>query len=138
MQFRFTKFKVRNSPYPHVFRPMLDINFFNETRAYSTRGLIDSGADSIMLNLSIAKALNIDAKSGAKGETVGVGNIPVPVYYHNIDMEIANFPDSRISIEAGFIDSGSVGVLLGRRGFFENFKIIFEMYDNAFYIEKKP
>jgi len=104
----------------------------------TTKGLLDSGADGILINMSFAKSLNIIAKSGHKKENVGIENKPMPVYHHNIEMEICNLASSRISVNVGFIDSGSVGVLLGRRDFFENFKISFESYNGSFDIEPKP
>lgn len=111
--------------------------FLNGSRTLTTKALIDTGADDSLLNIGFAKSLNIDAKKGVKGQTRGVGNIVIPVYYHKIEMELPNFPNSRVPIQVGFIDSGGVGALLGRNDFLDNFKVTFEMYNNTFEIELK-
>ena len=102
-----------------------------------TKALVDTGADGILINMQFSKQLNIIAKSGVRGETIGIENRPIPIYYHNIEIELPNFPDSRIPTQIGFIDSSSVGVLLGRIDFLDKFKVTFEMYNHTFDIELK-
>ncbi len=58
--------------------------------------------------------------------------------FTNLEIEIPNFPDSKIPLRLGFIDSSGVGALLGREGFLDNFKVTFEMYNESFDIELKP
>ena len=139
MKFKFTKVKGSSIPnHTFLLRPLIDVNFINGTRNVFTKALIDTGADGIILNIGFAKLLNINAKDGIQGATKGIENKPVPVYYHNIEMEIPNFSNSRFSVQVGFIDSGSVGVLLGRIDFLDRFKLTFEQYNNSFEIELYP
>ena len=136
MKFKFTRIRTKANPvHDFVLKPIIDVNFINGTRIVTTKGLIDTGADGILINIGFASQLNLKAKDGIKGQAKGIENKPIPIYYHNIEMEIPNMSNSRFPVQIGFIDSGSVGILLGRIDFLDNFRISFEMFNNTFDID---
>ena len=87
--------------------------------------LIDSGADDCLFRADIGRAIGIkDIASGPVGEMAGiVPGVQIPVYYHHVNLWVGS---SMIKITAGFTEKTSVGAILGRRGFFENFIITFD------------
>jgi hypothetical protein len=100
--------------------------------------LIDSGADGILINKEWAKALGIDWQFGTSGSAGGIVGTSVPIFYHDIEMEVEGLPQSLAKVNVGFIDSPNVGILLGQIGFFDNFKVSFERYNNFFEVDLKP
>lgn len=86
--------------------------------------LVDSGAADCLFRADIAAHMRIDLKKGVKGTTSGIvqGQI-INIYYHDVNLWVGA---DRIKIKAGFGEHMSVGAILGRRGFFENFIITFD------------
>lgn len=117
---------------------MINVKLISGNRVRIQKALIDTGADYILINSSITKDLNIDLKSGIKLFTTGIENRPIETYFHDLDIEIDSLKDSRFSTKVGFIDSPSVGILLGQHGFFDNFIVKFEKYSSCFSIDKRP
>jgi hypothetical protein len=114
---------------------MLDVYFWSGTRSFRTRGLVDSGADGILANNEIAKALGINLKTLPIDHALGINGIPMDIRKVEIELEIDNFKGSRNKTEVGFIESKSVGVLLGRKDFFDRYMIKFENYSLTFEID---
>jgi hypothetical protein len=86
--------------------------------------LVDSGAANCLFRADICPFIGITLKDGVHGITRGI--IPhqkIDVYYHDIKLWVGA---DMIQIKAGFADRLSVGALLGRRGFFENFIVTFD------------
>lgn len=138
MQFDYTKIPSTNSAYPFFLHPLLDIRLHRGSASYPLRGHLDTGADQTLMHKDIADALYIDWKSGIKSFTRGITGGMVPIYIHELELEIVAFPGVKIRSSIGFIGSGNVGVLLGQLGFFEHYKITFERYQSIFHIEPKP
>ena len=132
----YTKFKSTTPLFPYFLRPMINIKLINGNRTRIQKALIDTGADFILINSSIAKDLEIDYKKGFLGSTIGIENRGVPTFFQTIELEIPNLHDSSFTAQVGFINSSSVGILLGQHGFFENFIVKFERYANIFSIER--
>ncbi|MEX0737618.1 MAG: hypothetical protein WD182_09275, partial [Bacteroidota bacterium] len=101
-------------------------------------GLIDTGADHTLINKLWAKALGVEWKGGVKTSSYGISGSPNDIYLHEVEIEIPRLSNSRRTILVGFIDSKNVGILLGQVGFFDNFKVTFQRYNNLFEVEAKP
>ena len=87
-------------------------------------GLIDSGADTTMMNIEYAKALGIDLEKADKKEFLGIGDTCVTTYVSSVVMKVRHF-EIPITTPVAFTDSSSVDVLLGQEDFFECFRIKF-------------
>ncbi len=81
---------------------------------------VDSGAPACMFHAGICRLLGIrKVEEGIEDVLTGVSGGPkVPIYYHKVKILIG---PEQLTTMAGFSWGLSVGGLLGRRGFFENF-----------------
>jgi hypothetical protein len=85
--------------------------------------MVDSGATDCMFPADVATAVGItDIRKGKKDERNGIGGTQ-DVWLHPVILYIG---EHALNIEAAFCDTLPVGGLLGRRGFFEYFKITFD------------
>ncbi len=132
----YTKFRSETSLFPYFLRPMINIKLINGNKSRVQKAIIDTGADYVLLNSSIAKDLGIDYKSGFRWNTIGIENKPIVTYFHNLQIEILGLENSKFETSVGFINSASVGILLGQMGFFDNFVVKFERFDNCFTVKE--
>jgi hypothetical protein len=80
---------------------------------------VDTGAHCCMFHASFCKSLGIRLEDGIKSELGGViGDDKRPMYFHKTRILVGS---SQIETMVGFCEFLSVGGLLGRRGFFDNF-----------------
>jgi hypothetical protein len=85
--------------------------------------VVDSGASICLFHSSIGLSI----EKGELDETMGVSGIPTRIYRHTISLYIFG---NTFKIPAGFTDQLPLAGLLGRRGFFEYFKITFDPSSN--------
>jgi hypothetical protein len=100
-------------------------------------GLIDSGADTTMMNTEYAKLLGIDLNKAIKKEFLGIGDSRVSTYISSVTMKVKHF-DKLIVTPVAFTDSPSVDILLGQEDFFESFRIKFEKDNDTFDLSISP
>ncbi|MDO8590973.1 MAG: retropepsin-like aspartic protease, partial [bacterium] len=100
-------------------------------------GLIDSGADTTLMNLQYAKVLGIDLDPANKKEFVGIGDSRVNCFLSAVTMKLKHF-DVPITTPVAFTDSPSVDILLGQEDFFECFRIKFEKDHDKFELSLAP
>ena len=134
MQFRYTKFKTKEPNLPFDYQPLLDVKFFNDNLDIRARGLLDTGATITLINKSWADALRINWKSGVEIKLFGIIGEKIPVFIHEIEMEIINLENSRKQTKVAFIDSPNVGILLGQIGFFDNYNTAFSYSKKTFHV----
>jgi hypothetical protein len=84
--------------------------------------MVDSGAADCMFHSSIAPGIGIRVDSGRKEQRTGIGGTQ-DVWVHPIQLW---FGADMLSIEAAFSPNLPLAGLLGRIGFFENYKITFD------------
>ena len=84
--------------------------------------LVDSGASDCIFHADTARSIGINLESGRKEIRNGIGGSQ-EIWIHTIQLYIGA---EMLSIEAGFAKTLPVAGLLGRKGFFENFKITFD------------
>lgn len=115
-----------------VFRPKIPIRFLTKNRRVMNPFdcLFDTGADRILLPGDLGKVLGLDVKKGLVGKTVGIDNVPIVTYTHQITLYVGSF---RIYTEADFAFENRVS-LLGRNGFMDKFEKI-EFNENKRYIK---
>lgn len=86
--------------------------------------LVDSGAADCLFRADIAPYIGIDVEAGIRGSTGGI--VPdqrIDIYYHDVNLWVGA---DRMRIRAAFSYRLSVGAILGRRGFFDNFIVTFD------------
>jgi len=94
--------------------------------------LVDSGAAETLLQREIGEQLGIDIESGERVEFEGIGGVVVG-YRHKVLIRLAGEKNIHL-IECAFTPSRSFDALLGERGFFEHYKVVFERYKKEFSI----
>jgi hypothetical protein len=135
MRFQYSKVKTGEKTHPVSFVPLINVKIGNGSKSVVTRSLIDSGADINLINAQFAKLLGLDYKTGVKVPLKGIVNQKIEAFVHEVDFEIPRLTTESIKMKFGFIDSSTVGVLLGQEGFFDNFRVAFEKHYNFFEIE---
>ena len=109
-----------------TYRPILRVKFLHKLFGIRAYALIDSGADNTLLNKDYAKRLGIKWDSSTRiAKTHGIYGGAIPMYLHDIEMEIINYPNSRVQTTVAFVDLPNVDVLLGQIGFFEHYHVKF-------------
>jgi hypothetical protein len=96
---------------------------FNQVESARLDAVVDSGSPFCLFHASIGTALGIDLGRGRKGLLSGaIAGAQGEVYYHNVSLRVLG---SLITTFAGFSPALSVAALLGRVGFFDNFRVTF-------------
>ncbi len=88
--------------------------------------LIDSGASICLFDGKVARAIGIKVESGRPSETEGIGQEIIRVYHHPVRLYIMA---DVLDIVAAFSDELSATALLGRRGFFDHYRVTFDPSD---------
>ena len=112
---------------------MLELEFVGKGGSKTNAiGLIDSGADTTMLNIQYADFLGVKLDEKNTRNILGVGNGTVLVYVSTFRFKIKQIEDKEIEVPAWYVDSNNVDILLGQETFFEMFKIKFEKDHDTF------
>ena len=87
--------------------------------------VVDSGSPYCLFRADLAQFLGIDLSAGTESQIGGIIAGPQEaIYFHQVKLYVEN--NWMIDITAGFIKKLSVTAILGRRDFFDNFKILFD------------
>ena len=108
------------------------VEIFGNKRTKKMLALIDSGADVSMLNLGVAKMLDIDLSKAERGTTIGITGVQ-ETYIATVEIKVEGQVGKR-KIPVRFIDSEYVDMLLGQEGFFDAYRIKFEKDHDTFEI----
>jgi hypothetical protein len=98
--------------------------------------LVDTGASKCIFHASVGRAIGLNVEKGEEDQTVGVSGKPTTIYIHNVSLHL---PGGHIfKIRAGFTDELPMAGILGRNGFLEYFKVLFDPSGNppGFEIER--
>lgn len=137
MKFQYTSTISTNTKGKLTKRPIVELELIGKTENINTLGLIDSGADTTMMNIEYANVLGIDLSKSVRKEFLGIGDAKVTTYISKVDMKVKHF-DKIITTPVAFTDSPSVDILLGQEDFFECFRIKFEKDHDAFDLSLSP
>jgi hypothetical protein len=101
-------------------------------------GLIDSGADHLVMPLSIAGALGIEKSKCKKMPCIGVGGKGHQyVWQPGLEYEVQPMNRTKILSRAAFTEGLPSSIaLLGRADFFETFKVAVDHRIEVFWLEK--
>jgi hypothetical protein len=92
-------------------------------RSRKIEAIIDSGANDCIFHAQVGESVGFDVKSGLVSETMGVDGKLSTIYFHNM---LLYAPGGPIAINAAFSYDLPVVGILGMKGFFEYFKVIFD------------
>jgi len=119
--------KEKSSLLGTIYRPIAVVLFQHKKTAVfkPITMLVDTGADYTLLPRFLAFNLGINlAKDCQKLKTSGVGGKETVFFVkEKVKIKIGNW---QRKIPLGFLDNDFIPPLLGRQGFFETFKTIFE------------
>ena len=137
MKYQYTATTSNNTKGKLTKRPIVELEIIGKNDTLNALGLIDSGADTTMMNIEYAKVLGIDLENAQKKEFLGIGSARVTTYISSVTMKVKHF-DTPITTPVAFTDSSSVDVLLGQEAFFECFRIKFEKDHDTFELTLSP
>ena len=117
-----------NAVYRSV-RQLLEFGFIREINKYPIKyaALVDSGADFCIFDAEIGELLGIDVRSGRKEkfggiQSVGAGN----AYLHSVVLNIGGWLyKTKVSFSYDMAPHGHG--ILGQKGFFDIFKVKFDL-----------
>lgn len=109
-----------------VWLPLLNVRVgCNHKQTPRVPAVVDSGSQCCLFKTDVAEYLGIDVKKGIEDTIGGLSQgMREPVYYHKVRIYVES--DWVVDVMAGFVKKLSVAGILGRNGFFENFKVRFD------------
>ncbi len=119
---KFPYIQYANAPVP---RPIIPIVVELDGQSLSYDVLVDSGSDLNIFDWDIAHTLGIDVEAGDAAYFVGATGVAESLFIHDVVLRMGQY---RISTRAGFarLTEESYGIV-GQRGFFDQFKITFDL-----------
>lgn len=131
------KYTPRFGPVGVEYDPLVDVVYRNPKNGKSieVRSLIDSGAAGIILHGQFAELLGINPELGKLHEFQGIAHTPVRAYDHELTIRLKE-DRHEYRIMCSIMPDLSTSALLGQRGFFDNYKVTFERYNQR--IELTP
>jgi predicted aspartyl protease len=103
--------------------PTIPVTIRYKNTAFDTKALVDSGATISVFHMDVAEQLGIEIRRGDSINLQGIGG-RILGYAHKLEMETA---EKRFSCTIIFSEEIDVSLnILGRKGLFENFKILFD------------
>ncbi len=135
MKFKYSSFIPPYLIKHWIKKPIIQIEVFGSNGSKKFNALIDSGADYSLFNIQVAKLAGLDLSKAEICPFVGIGGKQeIPAYLlEDVEIKLEGI-NQKIKIPVGFIDSESVGLLLGQEGFFDNYRIKFEKDHDVFEI----
>ena len=119
------------------YRPQIPLKIAGPKDSRNVFGLIDSGAEGIMVNTGFARPLGIDLALCKPVEIGGVGKEGLTGY--ETDQVIVTVSDFAYDLKTRIIFADiPAEVLLGQTNFFERFKVLLERDKAVFHIAKVP
>ena len=140
MKFDYIKFTFEDEQPlfgKYVLKPIVPIEVFYGEVSRKYLALVDSGADFCIFDAEIAESLEIDVQ---KGEKIPFGGIQTTgkqalAYLHEVTLGIGgNKHNARVGFSYDIAKNG-YGIV-GQLGFFDHFKVIFDI--NSEQVELRP
>lgn len=130
--------KFRYARYGSILRPVIPIKIVNGASRISCQVLVDSGADLCLFDEELGEAVGLKVRRGKPNEVFGVGGKASIYYIHDVVIEVGGWP---FKIKAGFMPSvgGRVAPysIVGQAGFFEHFKVVFDLAKEEIELKRK-
>ncbi len=99
--------------------------------------LVDSGADTCILDKDVAKFLGINIYEGEQIKTGGIGEAANIYYFNDIYLNVGGEEiKTWCGFKDGYLMDGMIAGVLGRQGFFDHFKVCID--EKSKEVELKP
>ncbi len=135
MRFRYTDIQNHPDPQRPFQRPYLIVRLINGDRHKDVISLVDSGADVCLFHSDIGRMLGIEIEAAPELAFQGVSGAKEVAYLHRVDLVVSGL--SSIALDVAFTNSMAAGTgLLGQRGFFEQFRVNFDLSEKFFEISR--
>jgi len=135
MRFRYTDIQNHQDPQRPFQRPYLIVRLFNGNRHKDVISLVDSGADLCIFHSDIGRMLGIEIEAAPELAFQGVSGAKEVASLHRVDLVVRGL--SSITLDVAFTNSMAAGTgLLGQRGFFEQFRVNFDLSEKFFEIRR--
>lgn len=137
MRYKYHPIRSKIDPNDVLLLPIIPVGLGYGGRKVVVSALIDSGADLCLFHSSVGRALGIDLKSGRKDIIKTLSLQEVPAYVHIVHLFLKG--EAGVDIEIGFLELDLIpdGGLLGQTGFFDNFDIRFQRWQNSIHIHRR-
>jgi len=135
MNIKYRKLLDKTRPEGYTFYPLLRIFLRQQVNMQYVLALVDSGAADCVFPASVAELLRIDIRSGQRQTFHGFDLSLVQGYVHRVQVQVAGFTHW-MAIDAVFLESEGMSIL-GQRGFFEHYQVIFERWARQFEINTR-
>jgi hypothetical protein len=124
------RYSPRFTPGGFEFDPIVPVIFTNPNNGWNVEVfcLVDSGASVIILDEKFAKKLHVDLRAGKERTLEVIQEIPVVGYSHKILMRLKDDPHE-FEVDCVFVPGLKTDGLLGQKGFFDNYLVVFEGYN---------
>jgi hypothetical protein len=126
---------AKDSRFPEgLVRPLLHVGIYYPPTGRKIRflALIDSGADLSVAPGDVAVALGIDFGQGEPHRFRGIHGPPVLGYAHEVVLDVANYG---LEVKMVFFPAERNYLVLGQRGLFDSFRVLFDRPKGIFEIE---
>jgi len=120
---------------PPRYQPRLKVRFHRGIFAFPSLALVDSGADVTILNKRHAHRLGLHWDKGIEAPLNGICGDEERMFIYELEISVADLPNSRRKSLVGFVDLKNVDVLLGQIGFFEHYTVEFRHGDREFEVK---
>jgi len=118
-------------------RPIIPVTLSNKNVSFEITGLLDSGADFTAFTKEIAETLEMDL-TGPKEKALGVGG-EIETVRSKVTISLGKGHEHytvTVPVKVLLVDNATVLPLLGREGFFDEFRITFEERNKKVYLKK--
>lgn len=110
------------------FRPILNVRLNNTAHGPKTtpfEAVVDSGAPYCYFHGDIGRVIGLTIESGIKDTLGGIISTRevADTFFHDVWLWVGL---ERVPLRAGFCNTLAVAAVLGRNGFFDNFKVTFD------------
>lgn len=83
----------------------------------------------------MGRLLGLDVAAGRPTTYFGINGQAAPAFLHTVQFQVTGV-QNWINLEAGFVDA-DIQPLLGQRGFFETYQVIFERFRYQFEVNTR-
>ena len=135
MNFQYRKLVDDTRPEGHTFYPLVRIFLRQDMNMAHVLSLVDSGSADCVFPASLGELLHIDIPSGQPYQFHGFDNRLVPGFVHEVVLQVAGFTHW-VPVDAVFLECEGMPIL-GQRGFFDNYQVVFEKWARRFEINTK-
>jgi len=129
------KYKLEQYGHSKIKRPWVPVTLYHKDKKQDVAMLLDSGADSTLIPLGLAKYLGLDL-TGEKDTTQGVGG-NIETIQSKVSIKIGRGSEiHKLTNVPVIVADNDDWLILGRRGFFNKFNITFKENETKIIIRK--